>query len=632
MSHTLVTIRILLLTLGVFTFFRAILLVAYFDEFSALSLFEILQSFVHGLRFDFALASILLSIPLLMIHFPLKWTENKQWLKFWYWVCFPIVLAACLLLAADIAYYAFVKRHITQELRLILHDSLFILQMGLSSYKLAILSFLAFSVGLAFLWKKALPINSVADNPGNLGKRLAIFTLVFFVLVIGIRGGTQRKTIHVVNAFSSGNAIQGNLTLNGAYSSLRSFNAKPSVSHHFYEEEQLKKQAHDIGLYQHSDSYPFQKKFTHGEEKKLNIIIVLLESWSYRYIDALAGNNYGVTPNFDKIIKQGLSFNRFYANGQRSIEGLQAVLTGVPNLIDMPRLGWGLENSKFTRLGSLLKKHDYHTVFTQSSRRTSFHIDGISAATGFEHYFGMEDMELKLNYSDPHSFWFGWDHETFNKVINHLSTVNKPFINFTFTGTTHAPYGTLPIEFKKFPHGKNSENGFLNTLYYSDWALGQFMQQAKQQPWFDDTIFFFTADHTLGHFHKKTTLERFHIPLVIYSPKYIKAGVNNVIGCHLDIMPTIIDLLQLSDTYSALGASLLRKKNNNNAFAYLHAGNITGIVNNEGYLMHTLKKITEAKTLKHRELDNSIKDKLERTLLTIDQTAFQAVQSNNWQE
>ena len=632
MSRIKLSLILISLALGLFTLFRGLLLITYFDEFSALSIFEIFQSFVYGLRFDIALASIIFFIPLLMINLPFKFAENTKWLSFWYWVCLPIIIMTCLLLAADIAYYAYVKRHITQELRLILHDTFFILQMGLNSYKFALLSFAGFSALLFFLWRKAFPKNLFKSSSVGIIKRLAVFFLVFLTLAIGLRGGTQRKTIHVINAFVTGNPSQGNLILNGAYSALRSFDQRPSVSHEFYHPEQLLKQSDEFGLYKQNKKYAFQHAFNHTNPNKLNVVIVLLESWSYKYIDALAGNNYGITPNFDKLIQEGLSFNRFYSAGQRSIEGLQAVLTGVPLLVDLPRLGWGLENSKFSRLGSILQKHNYHTMFAQSSRRTSFHIDSISAAAGFKNYFGREDMTLELNYANPDSFWFGWDHETFNKVNSYLSNINEPFINFTFTGSTHSPYGTLPTEFLKYPHSTDTEYGFMNTLFYADWALGQFMEKARKQPWFDNTVFFFTADHTLGAYRKGNTLDQFHIPLLIYSPKHIKPGVNNAISSHLDIMPTVIDLLKLPDTFSAVGQSLLRKKNDNSAVAYIRTGSLSGIINNEGYILHTLKKVIEAKTLDQQPLNQEIQNKLERQLLTIDQMAYQAIISNTWAE
>lgn len=641
MSRIKLSLALIVLALSIFTFFRGILLVTYFDEFSALSLFEILQAFIYGLRFDFALTSLLFLFPILLINLPFKWAENRNWIMLWFWVCFVFIIAICLLLAADIIYYAYVNRHISQELRLILHDTFFILQTGLSSYKFVLLAFIGFVAFLFLIWKTAWNMtyanttSPFVDTRRDFSftKRLSVFIIIFLVLVIGLRGGTQRKTIHVINAFSSGNPSQGNLILNGAYSALRTFDNKPSVSHDFYSPEDLKKQEKEMGLYQISDRYPFQKKLIHADtkEKKLNIVIVLLESWSYKFIDALAGNNYGVTPNFDKLVKDGLAFTRFYSSGQRSIEGVQAVLTGVPNLIDLPRLGWGLENSRFSRLGSILQKHDYHTLFAQSSRRTSFHLDGIAAAAGFKNYYGMEDVTIKLDYADPSSFWFGWDHETFNNVQDHLANINKPFVSFIFTGSTHSPFGTLPKQFLKYPHGTDTKQGFMNTLYYADWAIGQFMEHAKKQPWFDDTVFFFTADHTAGIYRTGSTLEQFHVPLVIYSPKHIKPAINNAISSHLDIMPTVLDILNLSDTYSALGESLLRKKDDDNAFAHLYAGNLSGIVKNDGFIMHTLQKVVEAKTLDNKKLDIEKQNALERQLLTIDQSAYHAITSNTWQ-
>lgn len=626
MSRLKLSLILVLQALGIFALFRGLLLVAYYDEFAALSLTEILQAFIYGIRFDFALTATLFAIPLLMINLPLRWFDNRNWVGLWFWLCLPIIIGICLLLAADLAYYAYVKRHIAQELRLILHDSDFILQMGLNSYKLALLFFTVFSGLLFLLWRKVFPREISASSTG---KNLALYALLLLVLFVGIRGGLQRKAIHIIDAYVTGNPSQGNLVLNGAYSALRSFDNKPSVSHEFYSPAELKEQAKQIGLFQQSPQYPFQIQYADKQATKLNIVVVLLESWSYKYVDALAGNNYGITPNFDKLVNEGLAFKRFYAAGQRSIEGLQAVLTGVPNLIDLPALGWGLETSKFSRLGHMVQQQGYHTLFAQSSRRTSFHIDGIAAAAGFENYFGMEDMQLKLDYADPESFWYGWDHETFNKVHSHLKQVSEPFLSFVFTGSTHGPYGTLPKMFLKRPHDANTEQGFMNTLYYADWAIGQFMEEAKQQPWFDNTVFVFTADHTVGAYRSGSTPEQFHVPMVLYSPKHIKPGVNNTISSHLDIMPTIIDLLGIPDRFSSAGESLLRKKNN---IAYIRAGNIMGIISDKGYLRHTLKKTVEAKTLAGQLMDHATQQQLERHLLTFDQAAYQSITSNNWAE
>lgn len=626
MSRSKLSLILILQAMGVFTLFRGLLFVAYYEEFAALTPFEIAQAFIYGMRFDFALLAALFGLPIILLNLPFKWFDNRNWVALWYWVCLPIIIIASLLLAADLAYYAFVKRHIAQELRLILHDTEFVLQLGLSSYKLALAIFTGFCALLYLLWRANFPCNVQSTS---FIKSFAVFTLIFLVIFIGVRGGLQRKTIHIIDAYSTGNPAQGNLILNGAYSALRSFDNKPSVSHEFYAKDELEQQAKEMGLFSHSQAYPFQQQFTGKQPGKLNIVLVVLESWSYKYIDALAGNNHGVTPNFDKLVKDGLVFDRFYAAGQRSIDGLQAILTGVPNLVDLPALGWGLESNKFSRLGHMVNQYGYHTLFAQSSRRTSFHIDGIAAAAGFKDYYGMEDMQIKLDYADPESFWYGWDHETFNKVQKRLAEIEQPFFSFIFTGSTHGPYGTLPERFLKKPHASDSEEGFMNTLYYADWAIGKFMEHARQQPWFDNTVFIFTADHTVGAYRSGTTTDQFHVPLLIYSPKHIKPGVNHTISSHFDIMPTIVDLLGLPDAFSTSGESLLRKKKGQ---AFIRAGNIMGLITDEGYLRHTLKKTVEAKTLDHKPMAKEVKLKLERQLLTFDQLAYQAIQANNWAE
>ncbi|MBI4746485.1 MAG: sulfatase-like hydrolase/transferase, partial [Deltaproteobacteria bacterium] len=107
-------------------------------------------------------------------------------------------------------------------------------------------------------------------------------------------------------------------------------------------------------------------------------MLMLMESWSPFYIDSFGNNNFGVTPNFDRLANNGLQFTNFYAVGQRSIEGIQASLTGVPLLIGLPNLGLGLEASNFPKIGNILREKGYETIFMQSSRRRSFRVDAIA--------------------------------------------------------------------------------------------------------------------------------------------------------------------------------------------------------------------------------------------------------------
>ncbi|MBI3545208.1 MAG: LTA synthase family protein [Gammaproteobacteria bacterium] len=353
---------------------------------------------------------------------------------------------------------------------------------------------------------------------------------------------------------------------------------------------------------------------------------MLLESWSFNYVDALAGSHFGVTPNFDALVKQSLSFTRAYSAGQRSIEGVQATLTGVPRLIGMPHLGVGLELSSISRLGAIAHRHGYRTLFTQSAHRGSFRMYAIARSAGFEEYYGMEDIPLLLDYPDAKASDFGWDYDTLMFVSTKLAQTSKPFLAYVYTGTTHEPFTRLPARFEKRPPGNLSEDGFLNTLYYADWSLGEFMKAAEKAAWFKNTIFIFVADHPLGKFGVKNTLDRFHVPLLIYAPGLIKPGQNDTVSSQLDLFPTMMDLLGFEDDFSALGDSLLRKKD---GYALMTAGSIVGIVGEDGYLTHSLKNRLETGALGAPPVP-AYYDDLEKKLLATDQTVYELLQSNRW--
>ena len=172
------------------------------------------------------------------------------------------------------------------------------------------------------------------------------------------------------------------------------------------------------------------------------------------------------------------------------------------------------------------------------------------------------------------------------------------------------------------PHGANDENGYLNALKYADWSLGQFMAEARKAPWFDNTVFIFTADHA-NHFQTGSRLpRRFHIPLLIYAPKFFPAEERRVIGSQLDVMPTILDLLGLDVEFAALGESLLRK-NNGEAFVTL-GGQQIGLISEDAMVQHDLvRRIAGEGTLERQA-------ELEQRLLALDQLSYELLRANRW--
>ncbi|MBM2839051.1 MAG: Sulfatase protein, partial [Deltaproteobacteria bacterium] len=531
--------------LSVFSLALTALYLTYRDTFSTISGGKLAFSIIDGVRFDL---SILLTAFLVMLFFfnlPLRLANARIWQRIWGWGMYAILILLTLLLAGDVIYFGDVKRHMTSELLVIGNDAGFIFELALGSYKAHLALFLLFAASLLLLWR------FILERDTKESRLMPVKFLVFAgFMVLGIRGTFSDKPINIIDAFESGSTAQSNLVLNGVFTLYHhARGANNTVNHHFYTsfEEALLIVKTPLG--DKSDQQSAITVQRSNNARPYNVVLMLLESWSPFYIDSFGSNGFGVTPNFDRITRDGLQFTNFYAVGQRSIEGIQAVLTGVPPLIGLPNLGFGLEASNFPKVGDILREKGYETIFMQSSRRRSFRVDAIARATGFEYYYGMEDMPMLLDYSRQKSV-FGWDYESMMFLKSKLDAAKKPFFGFLFTGTTHTPYIRPGNGLEKYPHGENSENGFLNTLHYSDWSLGQFMKAAAAAPWFDDTIFIFTADHNFDAFRSFQNPERSHTPLVIYSPKLFKHQTVSTIGSQADLAQTVLDLLGIKERFA----------------------------------------------------------------------------------
>lgn len=609
------------LALAFFSLFRLGLFVYYRDYFSQLSAVQILGAFAHGVRFDAAIIALFFAVPLLLMNLPLRVVANRRWQLFLAWTLWAMAVLMGVVLAADVVYFGFVDRHIAAELLAVGQDMGAVLRVAFTGYGAALAAYAVLCAALAALWRR------IAVRPTVLPRAAPIvFVGLLFALVLTARGWTfHGKPINVVHAFASGSTATGNLTLNGVFSAVLAADASRAVERKFFSPQEARRIfAEDYPL---TDSpYPLLR---HYEPKKAhpNLVLVLLESWSFRYIDALAGSRYGVTPNFDALVKQGLRFTRAYSVGQRSIDGVQATLTGIPPLIGMPYLGKGLEVSNISRLGAIAARNGYRTIFVQSSRRGSFRMDAIAQAAGFEEYYGMEDIPLVFNYPDPDAAAFGWDYDTFMFLSGKLARTKEPFLAYVYTGTTHEPFARLPARFEKRSYDGPGEGRFLDTLYYADWSLGEFMKSAAKADWFKNTVFIFVADHPIGKFNVQSVIDRHHIPLLIYAPRLIKPETKDTIASQLDLFPTVMDLLGFDDAFSALGESLLRKKDGN---ALVVAGNTVGLIGKDGCLMHTLKNRLDACAVGQRQQTPAYLDALERKLLATDQVVYELLNANRW--
>ncbi|MBN2144410.1 MAG: sulfatase-like hydrolase/transferase [Candidatus Aureabacteria bacterium] len=602
----------LFIALSVLFFFRIALLLMYHDSFFPYPVSSLLFCFLNGFRFDLSIILTFAALPLLLMTQPVK---PDKGLLLGGWFMYFLVLLGTGLLFADLVYFDFVKRHVGREFTALKNDWGFIFHALFQSYKIIVVFFLLVASILFLIWKKIL-----SYSPKDMKRPLLKWIVFILFIFLGIRGSFSPKSLNIIDAFKSGDTILGNLTLNGLFTLYHSSSETQRPEPHFYSDKQI----HEILNLKETD-YPMMISLQ-TRPKNINVVFVLLESWSYKYVDSFAYKNYGVTPCFDSLAEKGRKYLRFYSAGQRSIEGIQSTLTGVPILPGIPYLGYGLETSKLTHLGELAAKNGCRTFFIQSFRRRSYRMDSIAKTVGFQEYYGMEDIPILLSYPDVNSSQYGWDYETYQFLKKKLDQAREPFFAYLCTGSTHGPYPLAGKQFEKYPHANMGEGGFLNSLYYADWSLGEFMKAAKQSIWFDRTVFIFTADHPLGSFQDDSFLDKFHVPLLIYAPKIFTPETITAAASHLDIMPTILDLLGIKDEFASAGESLFNRKRD---WIIMTEGDLVAILTDKGCLKHSLQNRLETLSFQP-DLPEGYHDELEQKLLAFIQLSYGLIEKNKW--
>ena len=625
--------RILFL-LGVFilpaTLIRLALYVAYREDFQSLGLMQIFASLAVGLRFDVSMAIMLVGIPLLMMLLPFRWSHQRYWQSLWGWLIYIAWAAFILLMVIDTIYFGYVHRHIGSEIKTLANDMSSMVGVALKQYPIGLVLFALGVIYFAVWWRKLL--RPLPQHPARPWLRLLILPFVFVLMLVAGRGGLAHKPLGVGDAFFSDSLAQGYLAMNGAFAMTRALVEKQPPPSVFMSQQQAVSLTQAFvrspGTTFPSAEYPLYRT-SPGKHAKThpNVVVLMLESWGALHIDALRREMQmpalGVTPNFDRLAKQGRLYPHFYANGQRSIQGAAAILASQPTLPAMPVLGLGMEQNRLSFLGHLASEQNYQTYFLQSSDRSSFYFDSIAARAGFTHYLGAEDIPNLHEQPKPPATWGTWDHNTFQQANKLFAASKKPFLGFIFTSTTHTPWIIPDDKWKKYP-GATERDAFLNTLLYADWALGQMMDEAKQAGYFDDTIFVITADHANEFVeHTEYAPNQFHIPLLLIGPG-VKPGIDQRIGSQVDIMPTLIDLCGWSVPYAGMGRSLMDDSRIDERASLSVRGSVLDWINDQGWVSHNLERSVGSAP----HLPPELAAKMEQQLLGTYQTLIQ-LQLNN---
>ncbi|HJM58786.1 MAG: hypothetical protein CMJ98_12910 [Planctomycetes bacterium] len=598
---------------------RITLLLLNGSDFGELDPVEICGSLFRGLRFDASIVATFVGLPVLMLMLPFRWSASRPWQYVWSRMSLLLTCVGVMVVVIDLTYFGLVHRHLGFEVAASESEFGALAAMAFSEYPAQLLVTILLPFGVALCWSKL-----ESWDEGVCGGRRPswlAFPISLVLLGLGVRGGIHGKPLNIVNSFESGSLARGYLELNAPFSLYHSLRNSRSQATAYMPDNEAVEVARGLILDLDSEApvdnnFPLQRDRTGGGSQP-NVVVIVLESWGSHYVDSIreaAGlPPLGATPHFDALASKGLLFTQMYCAGQLSIQGLSAVLAGVPSLPQFPWMGRGLEQSELSFLGHIAKQDGYRTHFLRGAKRSSFRLDAIAALAGFDEYMGMEDIVRNTGH-EAMEMWGVWDQDLFDELNRVNMKGADPFLSFCFTVSTHEPY-QVPAGFKPDFSAEGINSDYLASLSYSDACLGRFIEQTKHAGYFENTVFLITSDHVMrSYVSPGNEAGLFHIPALLIGPG-IRPGIQDKVCGQTDLLPTLCDATGWSSSYSAIGRSLLRPLPEEHG-ALCQKGSLILRVEDSGYLVHNLRHTVTSKATSEAFDEEAVEQRL-RALIQV---------------
>lgn len=501
------------------------------------------SAFLGGVRFDLsAIAWLYLPWILTVLIAPVP----KRTFAIVQKVLFHISNVVCFFLnSIDLEYFKFTLKRSTADLFGIAtggDDLVNLVPVFLKDYWYVVLIFFGSIAlaGLGYRWVGRRPSTEYA-KPWWLWRALAIG-----IVLLLSRGGTQYIPLGVLDASKYAPPAYMPLVLNTPFTFMTSI-GKPLVQEkHFMSQEEADRLWPVI--HQYGD--------TAVASPKPNVVVIILESFSAAYSGRLDGDE-GYMPFLDSLMGQSLWFDHAYANGRRSIDGIPAVLASMPKMMAEAFIESPYAQQPISALPGLLGKEGYSSAFYHGGHNGTMGFDAFAKAAGFQRYVGRHQYPDEADYD---GVWGIRDRPFLQFFAQELNKQQQPFVDCLFTLSSHHPYKLPEAEAKRFAGG---ELPIMPTLRYVDDALREFFATAETMPWFRNTLFVITADHTADLMRKGETSGAAYdhwIPLLYFMPAAIRPERKSEVTQQIDILPTVLDLLGYPKPFFAFGSSVLRQE------------------------------------------------------------------------
>jgi len=564
---------------------------------------NLLTMMAGGLKFDIS-AIVYTNILVILLHIiPFKFRYNNVYQKVLAWIFYIFNFIALSFNMSDFVYYRFTLKRTTMTLFKEFHGNTNILELlwsfvwdywyaslfGIILFALIIISYRRIKVG------KPLRYNNFIYYPVN----IALMLVFSGLCIAGIRGGFRHSTRPITLSNAAKYIERPNeraIVLNTPFAMIRTINNVKLKKQTYFSDEELAKHF--------SANHTFTADTT---KKKLNIVVFILESFAKEHIgfyNKHIKGYKGYTPFIDSLCKHSYVFQESCANGNRSINALPSNLASIPSFQE-PFVLSGYSGNKINSLGSILREDGYYSAFFHGAPNGSMGFQSFIKQAGFDAYFGKSEYN---NDNDFDGIWGIWDEPFLQYYARTMNTFKQPFVTSVFTVSSHHPF-KVPEKYEGvFPEGHLPVQ---KAIGYTDNALRQFFKSASKMPWFKNTVFFITADHSVSPYLKEYNNPRGHkaIPLIVYKPTdpdFVKHDTTTIVQ-QIDILPTALSMVGHKGKFISFGNDMF--DNDTDHFAVNYQGGAYNLTMGHYLLQYNGKKSIALFDIRERYMETNLLDK-----------------------
>lgn len=536
---------LLLFWILVFDFQRILFSIHNFDKVFTDGVWEWAKIFFQSLRLDLAMAGYLSAIPLIILFLYFIFQKRFLFTTFKVFILLELLIIV-LIHSGEINAYGEWNSKLTSRVfvNLANPDEVFRTADFSMSFWFVVYAILEFVFGLRiFNWLfKSIKIPTTPSLKENILLFIPTLPLALGFLLLFARGGIQQIPINIDAAYYSKNYVLNDVSVNSPYFFVRSFllYQRSSIGTHLsdYSQKEIEVILEDFFNYDNNPSIEIL------DNKTPNIVFVILESWTAKVSNKITGEP-GASPEFDKLSEGGVLFTNIYSTSTTSEVGNSSIFSGYPALPEIFITTQPTKHRKLKALNQSLKPKGYTSGYYFSGDLNYGNIKSYFTDHGFDKVYDENDFPShlergKLNY---------YDEDLFAILLDEINKVNEPFLKCAFTGSTHSPYDSPAPKNNKW---EGKEEAFMNSVYYADESIADFIEKAKKESWYDNTLFVFVADH--GHASPYVTNpsspQFYHVPLLLYGEvlkENVRGMIVDKIGSQADIAQTLLKQLDIHE-------------------------------------------------------------------------------------